>query len=543
MTTGSALIGRMLGGRFRVTGFIGEGAMACVFRGEQADEPREVAIKIMHPHLLTDRTFVGRFRREAKAAAQIRHPNSVTILDTGVDDKMLYIAMELLAGQDLFEVLAIERRFSEARAAKILIQMCAALGAAHERGIVHRDLKPENVMLLRDAARPDDERVKVLDFGIAKILERDVAEIDGAPLSGNSLTALTNVGMVVGTPAYMSPEQCRGENVDARSDVYACGILLYQLVTGRLPFAGNNAMDYAVMHVRTQPTPPHEVVPRVHVELEALLLKALGKWPTMRQQSAGELGAELERLLPELSEKPFEDARISVGPLSLTSSEPNLKRTQTPEPATQRRLAEPPEDIYRTLPSERRTAEASRASRADTLEAPAVTARRLDAAREASSQPAVGRGSDVTITLRPEAPADATVGAGRAPAISEPPPSSFEVFDRVDDQDGDEATRRNRLPDAAELLEGSKALPVAEEDAPTPLSRPISTSARPAAEPSHAMPPPKRAEEPPKPSRQLAARPAARKVTRRDDPRAWLVVPLALAIGLALGTALYFLIR
>jgi serine/threonine protein kinase len=298
----SAILGRTLGGRFRVVGFIGEGAMATVYRGVQEAEPHDVALKIMHPHLVSDATFVGRFRREARAAARIVHPNTVKILDTGVDGQILYIAMELLSGQDLFETLVLERRLSEARAGRILVQVADALVAAHEKGVVHRDLKPENIMLLRDESDPSREEVKVLDFGIAKILELDSVSSDG---QANMQSALTGVGTVVGTPAYMSPEQCRGEPVDTRSDVYTCGILLYQLISGRLPFTSANAMDLAVMHVRTPPTPLEDVVPGVDPRLAALILKALSKWPAQRQQTAKELRDDLGALLPELSATPL----------------------------------------------------------------------------------------------------------------------------------------------------------------------------------------------------------------------------------------------
>ncbi len=299
----ASLIGRTLGGRFRVIGFIGEGAMASVYRAVQVQEPRDVALKVMHPHLTGDPTFVGRFRREARAAAQIQHPNTVQILDFGVDDRVLYIAMELLAGQDLFEALVVERRLGERRAVRILVQICDALIAAHEKGIVHRDLKPENIMLVPpDPADPTVERVKVLDFGIAKILERDIAPSDGEPISmANSV--LTTVGMVVGTPAYMSPEQCRGEVIDARSDIYSCGILLYQLIAGRLPFAGDNAMDLAVKHVRSEVPPIHTIIPSVNRQLERVILTSLGKWPAQRQASALELKQQLEAILPELTDE------------------------------------------------------------------------------------------------------------------------------------------------------------------------------------------------------------------------------------------------
>ena len=310
----ASLIGRTLSGRFRVIGFIGEGAMASVYRAVQVQQPHDVAVKVMHPHLTGDPTFVGRFRREARAAAQIQHPNTVQILDFGVDERVLYIAMELLAGQDLFETLVVERRLGERRAVRILIQICDALIAAHEKGIVHRDLKPENIMLLPpDPADPTVERVKVLDFGIAKILERDAAPAsDGGEPNSMANSVLTTVGMVVGTPAYMSPEQCRGEPIDPRSDIYACGILLYQLVAGRLPFAGDNAMDLAVKHVRSEPPPIHTVIPTVNRELERVILTALGKWPAQRQASALVLKGQLEAVLPELTDEMYTGGRVEA---------------------------------------------------------------------------------------------------------------------------------------------------------------------------------------------------------------------------------------
>ncbi len=182
--------------------------------------------------------------------------------------------------------------------------------AAHEKGVVHRDLKPENIMLLRDPEDPSREDVKVLDFGIAKILEVDSPSLEG---SGGPHSMLTGVGTVVGTPAYMSPEQCRGEPVDIRSDVYTCGILLHQLVTGRLPFSAPNAMDLAVMHVRAPPPPLAEVAPGVHPALAALVQTALSKWPQQRQQTAAELRDKLRAILPELSATPLEVVPVAPG--------------------------------------------------------------------------------------------------------------------------------------------------------------------------------------------------------------------------------------
>jgi serine/threonine-protein kinase len=337
MRTEKALVGRTIGGRYHVDAFIGEGAMAEVYRASQDGAPREVALKVMHQHLASDATFVGRFRREAKAAARLDHPNTVRIVDWGVDGGLLYMAMELLEGKDLFDVLAAERRLPEARAVRVLIEVCDALSAAHAQGIVHRDLKPENIMMMPDPARPDAVRVKVLDFGIAKIVERERVPGESEPPS-ISTSELTTVGVAVGTPQYMSPEQCRGEAVDARSDVYSCGTLLYQLLTGRTPFNGEVALDIALKQVREPPMPPSQWVPGLDPGLEAVILKALEKWPAQRHQSARELRDELARLLPTLSEgsarRPaaLAPSPAAVAPSPATMAAPS-PAAMTPSPA------------------------------------------------------------------------------------------------------------------------------------------------------------------------------------------------------------------
>ena len=309
------LVGRTLGGRFRLTGFLGEGAMASVYRGEQDGEPREVAVKVMHPELLRDETFAKRFAREAKTAAMIEHRNTVRILEHGEEGKLLYLAMELLAGQDLFDTLVRERRLPEARAVRIGMQICAALSAAHRLGVVHRDLKPENVMLVRDPEDPEAELVKVLDFGIAKIVERDrsrqadEAPPSSEPMSGPPSSVLTRVGSLVGTPDYMSPEQCVGQPVDARSDVYACGVLLFQLVTGKVPFTGGSAIDVMMQHCHKEPPAPSSLLPGIDPRLEKIILHAMAKEADDRPRSAQALGEALAELLPELTSEPTAEAR------------------------------------------------------------------------------------------------------------------------------------------------------------------------------------------------------------------------------------------
>ncbi len=332
------LVGHTLAGRFRLTGVLGEGAMATVYRGAQDAEPRDLAVKVMHAELAIDPTFARRFRREARAAALLQHPSTVQIIDYGVDDKIAYIAMELLRGRDLFDTLTRERRLSEARAAKILIEVCDVLVTAHDMQIVHRDLKPENIMLLPN--KDGTERVKVLDFGIAKLLDKEPRESDpfaggNAPESGMVSSALTTVGVIVGTPEYMSPEQCRGEGVDKRSDIYSCGILLYQLITGRLPFTGDSIVDIALQHIRTPAPKPSDFVPFVHAGLENIIMTALEKWPAQRQQSAAELKAALEKIVPELRTVPF---RLG-----------GTAREDSPASPARRPLAEIPPDSVRYI--------------------------------------------------------------------------------------------------------------------------------------------------------------------------------------------------
>ena len=247
--------------------------------------------------------------------------------------------MELLQGRDLFDILVKERRLSEQRAAKILMEVCDVLTVAHEQGIVHRDLKPENIMILTKRDPQGRERIKVLDFGIAKVLDKEPKEpeptVDGAPPpeSGVVSSALTTVGVIVGTPEYMSPEQCRGESVDTRSDIYACGILLYQLITGQIPFTGDSIIDIALKHIRQPPPKPSNYLPFMHAGLEAIIMTALEKWPAQRQQTAGELKASLQKILPELRTTPFR--------LGGTSKD------DAPPPPSRRNMAEVPVDSVR----------------------------------------------------------------------------------------------------------------------------------------------------------------------------------------------------
>jgi serine/threonine protein kinase len=293
------LLGRVLESRFQIASFIREGGMAQVFCATQNAEPRHVAVKVMHPELAEDREIVSRFVREAHVAARLSHPNIVQIVHVGEDRELLYMVMELLFGDDLSARVKLRGSFGEERSVEIIIDVCNALDHAHGQGVIHRDIKPENIMLSRNPEAPEIEIVKVLDFGIAKVLDArpDLELPDEAPTNVRSV--LTRVGTWVGTPAYMSPEQGRAEQVDHRSDLYSTGVLLYELVAGRPPFEGQTPLQIVARHVQEPPPPPSRFAP-VNAELERIIMRALEKDPARRHQSAAELSDALSAVLPEL---------------------------------------------------------------------------------------------------------------------------------------------------------------------------------------------------------------------------------------------------
>ena len=300
MTLPGDLIGRTLQGRFTITELLGEGAMGIVYRGLDAQEGCEVAIKVLQPQLADHPEVVARFYREGSAARRIAHANTVRIFGRGEDAGVHFLVMELLQGRSLADVAAATPRMGQARAARILIQVCGALEVAHARGIVHRDLKPDNVMVL---GGPDDllgEHAKLLDFGIAKRVEEDPSQPAGVEDSFN-MEDLTQCGALVGTPEYMAPEQCRGLAVDARTDIYACGVMLYRLVTGRVPFSAEHPLEICQLHLAETPRPPSALAPNLHPAIEAAILRAMSKEPAARQQSARALRVQLERALELLA--------------------------------------------------------------------------------------------------------------------------------------------------------------------------------------------------------------------------------------------------
>jgi len=284
------LIGQFVGGRFLVQAKLGEGGMGAVYQAEQVAMKRPVALKVLHPHLCQDDDLIERFHREAAAASRLNHPNTITVHDFGqTDEGTLYIAMEFIGGRSLAEEGETLSSLPWSRSVHIALQIAESLADAHAAGIVHRDLKPDNVMLLDRAGSTDF--VKILDFGIAKIA--DAAEADG-----DKRKALTKTGMIFGTPQYMSPEQIRGTGVDHRTDVYALGVILYQLLTGELPFTAENPMGMLTKHLMEPPRPMAQVRQGIDVppQLEALTMKCLEKDPDSRYQSMMEIVPELGAL-------------------------------------------------------------------------------------------------------------------------------------------------------------------------------------------------------------------------------------------------------
>jgi predicted Ser/Thr protein kinase len=256
---------RILNDRYEMGSPLGKGGMAHVYRGTDRVLDRTVAIKVLSGKYAGDDSFVTRFRREAQAAAGLNHANIVGVYDTGDEGQMHYIVMEYVEGETLGDVLRRDGRLDPERAAAVAVEVATALHAAHEKGLVHRDVKPGNVMIDREG------RVKVVDFGIARAAADDT---------------LTQTGLVLGTASYLSPEQAQGLPVDARSDIYSLGCVLYEMLTGRPPFDGDTPVAIAYMHVNETPPGPSELEPSIPPHLDQAVMRALEKDPEARFPTA-----------------------------------------------------------------------------------------------------------------------------------------------------------------------------------------------------------------------------------------------------------------
>src|SRR5215213_2799816 len=278
------LLGLVLDDKYRLDERLGEGGMGAVYRATHLLIERPVAVKVLSPRLVTDEAAKERFRREARAAGRLQHSNAVAVTDFGeTREGLVYLVMELLEGRPLREVLAREAPLDPARAVSLMLQISAAVEAAHEAGIIHRDLKPGNIFLVQ---RPDSPYiVKVLDFGIAKI-----AADDG---EFSVVDTLTGTGVMIGTPRYMSPEQCDGAQLAPASDVYSLGVILYEMLTGQTPFTGVSPLALALQHSSEIPRPPRELVATIPPALEGVVLHTLAKGADERPADAGEFRREL----------------------------------------------------------------------------------------------------------------------------------------------------------------------------------------------------------------------------------------------------------
>ena len=277
-------IGKVFDGRYEILARIGEGGMGVVYKARQVSIDRVIAIKMLNPQMASDQQWVQRFSNEARACSRLQHPNTIRMFDFGQSqqDGRYFLTMEFLDGQVLRGAIQ-QGPMPPSRVIKILIQCCASLAEAHAIGIIHRDIKPDNVFLLSMAGSPDF--VKLLDFSVAKLLQENAG-------------MKTQAGVVFGTPQYMSPEQGRGLPLDARSDLYALGILGYEMLTGQVPFNDDNPMTVLQMHLRSEAPPlPQHLPPNV----VAIVKKALEKDPARRYQSAGEMMQHCQQVFAELN--------------------------------------------------------------------------------------------------------------------------------------------------------------------------------------------------------------------------------------------------
>jgi serine/threonine protein kinase len=282
------MIGRTFLGRYEAKRLLGEGGMGRVYLARQTDLGREVVVKVMHEHIASDTKFRDRFQRETLLMARFQHPSAVTLYDANLNDPNgPCIVMEYVKGHNLETLLARNGRMSAPRVGRIMGELCEVLQAAHDEGIIHRDLKPANLMVVEpDTPR---ERIKVMDFGLAKLIEGETVR----------KVTDTNVDFAVGTPGYICPEQVRGEEMDHRGDLYSVGIMMFELLTGQLPFQGGNSMDILLAHATEPPPTFAEIghagwVPR---EVEELVRECLAKDPADRPQSARELAERFDTAL------------------------------------------------------------------------------------------------------------------------------------------------------------------------------------------------------------------------------------------------------
>lgn len=347
----ASLVGKTIDGKYKVEEMLGMGGMGAVFRARHTFIHNDVAIKVIHPELALDRSVVERFLREARAAATIDHTNAIRVTDFGKAGDMLYLVMEFIRGVSMKDYLEKKQRLTIGETARIMKQVCSALDVAHSFQIVHRDLKPDNIMLKYNSR--GEPFVKVVDFGIAKVKSSD---------SGGQ--ALTNVGMIIGTASYMSPEQCQGAPVDHRSDIYSLGIIAYEALSGKKPFEAPSPMQVIVKHIIEAPPPLRTANAQLPAEVESVVMRAMEKNAAERYATAMEFAEQLSIVaamfaendnpsdplltaptgnLPPLAPSPQVDSDQTYVPAAQASPAPSNDRAYVPAQPSNDRTYVPPQ--------------------------------------------------------------------------------------------------------------------------------------------------------------------------------------------------------
>ncbi|MBM3669977.1 MAG: Stk1 family PASTA domain-containing Ser/Thr kinase [Actinobacteria bacterium] len=316
-TSPADLLGEVIDGRYRVRRLVARGGMATVYEAVDLRLDRVVALKVMHPHLAADPEFVARFEREAKSAARLNHPHVVSVYDQGASDGLVYLAMEYIPGRTLRDIMRAQGRLSPQQAFAIIEPVLGALSDAHRAGFVHRDIKPENILIT------DDGRVTVADFGLARAM-------------ATSSTSATT-GMIIGTVAYLSPEQVETGSADARSDIYSTGICLFEMITGRLPHAGESPLAIAYQHVNSDVPAPSQFASGIERDVDAVVITATRRDPHRRYASVDDFLADVQRVrralpAPETwSSSPSHDTVVVSAPMTTHQwDRPEPRRRRAP---------------------------------------------------------------------------------------------------------------------------------------------------------------------------------------------------------------------